>query len=83
MGARLSQAERFRRHNQEMKLALAENIPLAEASWRLFKERLGAAERARAERLEQIARENSERRRERLCGTVDQGTRPQFWWERD
>lgn len=83
MGARLSEAERYRRHNQELKLALVENISLAEARWQLFKNRLGAAERARAERLEQISRENSARRRERLCGTGAEAERVPFWWERD
>jgi peptidoglycan/LPS O-acetylase OafA/YrhL len=60
MGARLSQAERFRRHNQEMKLALAENIPLAEASWRLFKERL-TRRRARPRRAPRANRAREQR----------------------
>ena len=32
---KLSEAERLRRHNDEMRLALAENLPLAEARRRL------------------------------------------------
>jgi hypothetical protein len=35
MGLRLSEAERLHRHNEEMKLALAENLSLVEARRRL------------------------------------------------
>jgi hypothetical protein len=83
MGARLPEAERLRRHNEEMKLALIENIPLAEARMRLFRERIGATDRARDERIAGIEQEKRERRNERLCGTVDEASRAPFWWERD
>lgn len=83
MPARLSEAERLRRHNEAMRLALAENLPLAEANYRLFQQRIGATDAARDRRLAAIEEDKSDRRRERLCGTVDEGSRPDFWWNRD
>lgn len=83
-GRRLTEAERLRRHNEELKLALAENITVLEAR------RLLAARRWREfdEKMD----------RNRRCGTTDSGqgqlqsdyvasppARPaqdaSFWWK--
>lgn len=87
----------MRRHNEEMKLALAESLPLAEARWRLFQARIREIDGARETRLAAIDDENRRRRNERLCGTVapvESGEkqresrsdatpdrRPRFWWQ--
>jgi hypothetical protein len=81
MAARLPEAERLRRHNEEMQLALAENLTLAEARRRLVEKRIGASKWARDQRLAQIERQNLERWQR--CGTADHGERTPFWWERD
>jgi hypothetical protein len=84
---RQTEAERLRQHNEEMKLALAENVPVLEARRRLA---------ARSRR----AFEASIERRQR-CGTTDARepsvetdyaiplayggapARQPYWWERD
>lgn len=81
MALRLSEAERLHRHNQEMKLALDEGLSLAEARWRLFQERMNAADRMRDQRFAAIDQENCARRDGRLG--LDSPARPPFWWERD
>lgn len=77
------EAERLRRHNEEMKLALAEDLTLAEARSRLSMQRFREWEAQRAVR--------------QRCGTADVAPqqsdvlqndspsapeRPQFWWDR-
>lgn len=88
MGARTRQteADRLRQHNEEMKLALAENVTVLEARRRLATRRMREFEAA----IE---------RRQR-CGTADHqpsaetdytipltysggSARRPFWWERD
>lgn len=85
--ARLTEAERLRRHNEEMKLALAENCTVLEARRRLALRRWNEF--------------NARMQRRRRCGTgaaaePSAGTdytialtngggplRQPFWWERD
>lgn len=74
-----SEAERMHQHNEEMRLALAEGISLSDARWRLFQQRMEAADRARNLRLAVIGDENRARRDEQL-GTSSED-RPHFWWE--
>lgn len=73
----------MRRHNAEMKLALAENLPLAEARHRLFLRRMEAMDRARDERLARIDEENRRRREgeRRERDPAHPANRSRYWWE--
>lgn len=84
--ARLPEAERLRRHNEEMRFAMEHNLSLADARYQLFQERMRRMDAARDERVAARVDERRGRRNERLCGTSagEAGSEgPHYWWDRD
>lgn len=80
--SRLSEAERLRRHNDEMRYAMAHGLSLAAARYQLFRERMERLDREREQRLAELDGENRRRRNERLCGTAaSESAAPHYWWK--
>lgn len=82
---RLTEAERMRRHNEEMKLALAENITVLEARrrlaarrWREFEEAIG-----RRQRCGTAAVENPPAPLPAADIVPPTPQEPKYWWQRE
>lgn len=77
--AKIGEAERLARHNAEMRLALAENLSLAEARTRLARERY-----QRLTRCGTDAREATPDAERKIHSPPDAVARPaaQYWWQK-